>query len=290
MNNLVSIVIPAYNAEPFIKDTIKSVLNQTYDNWELIVVNDGSIDKTLEIIKSFNDIRIKIINQTNSGVSVARNNGMNISMGDFIVFLDADDIFSENFIEKRLICLLSNQNIGFCCSEVFHFKNNVNEIIEKKIGTFENIEENILLYNKGFDSVPSNYMFRKSVLKQNNICFDKRLSSTADRLFLLELNKFTIGKFVENAPLYYRISENSMSNKFNKKLVDDNILYLRILKEKKLIPPSLKNEVYIIHSYIFGTACLKLKRLCFIEWYIKGLFINPLRFFKIIFTKLQNKS
>ncbi len=288
MNELVSIVIPVYNAELYIKDTIISVLNQTHTNWELLVVNDGSTDKTKEILEQFDDSRITVFHQNNRGVSDARNNGMSESKGEFIVFLDADDIISNNFIEKRLMTLLSNEKAGFCCGEVLHFNNDINNFLDKKIGVFENIEEIVLLYNINFDTVPSNYMIRKSILQKNNIMFNNKLSSTADRLFILELNKITEGTYVENSPLYYRVHNNSMSNKLTKRLVEDNILYYKILKEKDLIPQYLKKEVEIIHAYILGTACFKVGKIDFVQWYIKGVFTNSLRFFKIIFKKLQN--
>src|SRR5688572_1866005 len=91
---LVSVIIPAYNAGPFISETLESVLAQTYSNWEVIVVNDGSKDNTENILKQYSekDPRISFISKTNSGVSDTRNKGIDKAKGEFIAFLDADDV------------------------------------------------------------------------------------------------------------------------------------------------------------------------------------------------------
>jgi len=88
-----SVVIPLYNKERSVKNTIESVLNQTFQDFEVIVVNDGSTDNSLEVVKSFNDERIRIINQKNSGVSSARNRGIKEAKYEWIAFLDADDLW-----------------------------------------------------------------------------------------------------------------------------------------------------------------------------------------------------
>lgn len=95
---MISVIIPLYNKEHFVKDTIESVLSQTYNDFELIIINDGSTDKSVNIVSEFNDPRIKIVNQDNAGVSAARNHGLKIAKGDFISFLDADDTWRTDFL------------------------------------------------------------------------------------------------------------------------------------------------------------------------------------------------
>ena len=96
-----SILIPAYNAEIFIAESIMSVMNQTYPNWEMIIVNDGSTDNTLDILREYETIdkRIKVINQENKGPLLAREAGIDISTGDYLMFLDADDYYELNALE-----------------------------------------------------------------------------------------------------------------------------------------------------------------------------------------------
>lgn len=95
-----SVIMPVYNKEKYIIDTLNSVINQTFTNFEIIVVDDGSNDLSLEKIKSLNIKKLKILKQKNLGVSRARNNGYKISNGEYLVFLDADDIWEYDFLEN----------------------------------------------------------------------------------------------------------------------------------------------------------------------------------------------
>jgi len=114
---LISIIIPAYNAESTIESTISSALSQTYSNIEVVVVNDGSIDTTENVLisKFGNDSRVRVITQMNQGVSVARNTGIEQSAGEYIVFLDSDDYLENSFV-STLVSLISksNSDIAFC--------------------------------------------------------------------------------------------------------------------------------------------------------------------------------
>ena len=104
MEKLVSVIIPAYNAEKYIRSCVESVINQDYKNMEIIVVNDGSIDKTEAIVKSMaeDDSRVVLINQQNKGPSAARNNGLQSCKGEYVFFLDSDDWIEEECIGTLL--------------------------------------------------------------------------------------------------------------------------------------------------------------------------------------------
>lgn len=108
---LVSIVVPVFNSEKFIKETIKTVESQTYHNWELILVNDCSTDSSEQIIREYeeDDKRIKLINlETNSGAAIARNTGMKNAKGKYIAFLDADDLWKKEKLEKQIKFMKEN--------------------------------------------------------------------------------------------------------------------------------------------------------------------------------------
>lgn len=101
---LVSIITPCYNGEKYISETIESVIAQTYAKWELIIIDDGSTDNSVEIINNYRkkDIRIHLLKQRNSGSAAARNNGIRYAHGQYIALLDADDIWFSNFLEKQI--------------------------------------------------------------------------------------------------------------------------------------------------------------------------------------------
>ena len=108
-----SVVIPAYNAEKFICRSVESVLNQTFEDFEVIVINDGSSDNTLKALEDICDVRLGVINKENEGVSVARNTGINNASGEYICFLDADDEYLANHLDHLNKMILNNQSCGF---------------------------------------------------------------------------------------------------------------------------------------------------------------------------------
>lgn len=119
-NNIVSIITPCYNGEKYISETIESVIKQTYSNWEMLIIDDGSTDNSAKIIDKYvsKDGRIRFLRQKNSGSATARNNGIKHAKGRFIALLDADDIWKPNFLEEQLkfmkekntICVFSSYN------------------------------------------------------------------------------------------------------------------------------------------------------------------------------------
>ena len=118
---MISVIIPLYNKEDYISTSIKSIFKQSYNDYEIIVVNDGSTDKSVDIVKAFNDERIRIINQKNAGVAAARNKGIEEAKGEYIAFLDADDEWKEDYLatqmelaEKYPQCDVFATNYEFC--------------------------------------------------------------------------------------------------------------------------------------------------------------------------------
>ena len=138
-DKLISIIIPAYNAETYLNECINSVITQTYRNLEIVIINDGSTDNTLNIIKKYKSIdkRIVAINQNNCGVYDSRCNGVKISKGDYIIFLDADDFLTSDCVEKLYNSIIeSNTDIVRCNFKYyknFKYKDN---ILKVKCGLF----------------------------------------------------------------------------------------------------------------------------------------------------------
>ena len=160
----VSIIIPVYNGEQYIKDTILSVLNQTYRNYELIIVDDGSTDTTKQIIDIFKDPRIKYHYQNNTGLSASRNKGIELSQGEFLAFLDADDIWLPFKLELQVNAIKNDFNVGLVFGWVYYMDNDSRIVGNKKYDITKDFYINILL---------GNYVDNGSQPLIRRECFDK---------------------------------------------------------------------------------------------------------------------
>jgi glycosyltransferase involved in cell wall biosynthesis len=118
---LVSIIIPSFNHAHYLPDAIGSALGQTYTNIEVVVVDDGSTDDTVKVVNAIHDERLHLVEQTNRGLSRARNEGLALSRGEYVVFLDADDRLRCNHIQRGLDVLTENRFLGFVCGDIAVF-------------------------------------------------------------------------------------------------------------------------------------------------------------------------
>lgn len=255
---LSSVIIPCFNAELYIEQTLKSVLSQTETDFEVIVIDDGSTDKSKEIILSFNDSRIKYFYQTNKGVSAARNNGLSKAKGKYVIFFDADDIMPKGFLQSRILLLEKNKEFDFVSGNIQKFNGEITypEILR---GISNNGINEILFYDKDVAGCPSNYLFRKDFLDKHKLLFNENISSPADKFFLLQCLKYGRTQTSPDvANLLYRVSENSMSGKLTKKLVLDNEMYFKELLEHNLIPSDIKRKVLRKGYYMLCLSFLKL--------------------------------
>jgi glycosyltransferase involved in cell wall biosynthesis len=117
----ISVVVPSYNAEHTILQTVESVQKQTLSNIEIIIINDGSTDRTLELLQSITDQRLKIFSYKNGGLPVARNRGISHAKGEFISFIDADDLWRPDKLELQLTALQQHPEAGSCLQLDFLF-------------------------------------------------------------------------------------------------------------------------------------------------------------------------
>ena len=243
--SLVSIIIPAYNASKYISETIQSVLNQTYSNWELVIVNDGSEDNTLDIIDQFskNDSRIKYFTKNNSGVSETRNIGISNTKGDYIAFLDADDYWLADNLQKK-IDLIQSENVDFVYSDMY----NCDEILNIKeiaiSGTDQNILENILLWNGEVIPGPcSNILLKRRCILDSSIRFHSKLSNLADQHFCVLLAQKYKGRHIKQPLWKYRILKGSMSRS------------IQILEKDSISAYEIYSELNVFKSFWFKQKC-----------------------------------
>ena len=213
-NELVSIITPIYKCEKFVKDTIECVLNQTYDNWELLMVDDCSPDNSADIIKKYakDDSRIKYIKlEKNSGAAVARNKALHESKGRFIAYLDADDLWKNEKLEKQVNFMLDN-NYAFTCTDYEKIDENGNSL-NKIIKIPKKVNYNLFLRNTIIQTVGvmiDTKLTGKELLEMPNI---RRRQDAATWCQLLK-NGFDCYECPENLS-YYRVVSNSLSsNKF----------------------------------------------------------------------------
>lgn len=212
-NSLVSIITPCFNSEKFIAKTIQSVQNQTYTNWEMIIVDDASTDNTVSIISKFarNDKRIKIFKlDKNSGTGIARNTALNSSFGKYIAFLDADDLWKSEKLEKQVYFLQKN-NLPF----TFSFYDCINEegkSLNKKIEAPKKLTYKQLFF--------CNYVGNLTGIYDVEYFGKIEISSIRKRqdwmLWLTILKKIKVAHPIPESLAYYRIRKNSISaSKFN---------------------------------------------------------------------------
>ncbi|NEQ66045.1 MAG: glycosyltransferase [Symploca sp. SIO2D2] len=205
----ISVIIPAYNAESTIKETIDSILNQTFTDFELIVINDGSQDSTLEVVSSISDSRIRVFSFSNAGVSAARNRGIGEAKGKYFSFIDADDLWTPDKLEAQLAALQANPQAAVAYS----WTDWVDESGQfLRPGSHSKSHGNVLseLLFRDFIASGSNPLIRKEALTQVG-GFDESLTPAADWEMWLRL----AGKYefvnVPSAQILYRVSPNSMS-------------------------------------------------------------------------------
>ena len=186
---LISVIIPAYNASAFIENCINSVLKQTYADFEIVVVNDGSTDNTLEILEALakRDNRIRVFNQKNAGVSAARNKAISEARGDFMTCLDADDALLENALSD--MAELMTEDVDFVIAshyEIRFFKKpqpKKDMIIASREINDRFIELDRMIW------FPWAKMFRTDIVKNNHILYDTSITFGEDHIFNLSYVK-----------------------------------------------------------------------------------------------------
>lgn len=147
-----SVIIPLFNKERHISRAISSVIHQTVKDFEIIIVNDGSTDSSIEKVLNFSDSRIKLINQTNAGVSAARNRGISMANNEYICFLDADDAWKEDFLENIVVLVKNFPQVGAYATGYEIIQSSNKKAISKRIGNLKNGVGVINYFKESMDS------------------------------------------------------------------------------------------------------------------------------------------
>ncbi len=241
---LVTVVIPAYNAANYIEETVNTVLKQTYNCLELIIVNDGSKDNTLEILEQLKltDSRITVLDKPNSGVCDSRNLGMSKAKGYYITFLDADDLWDLTFLENCIEKFNSDDNI----QAIYSKAQVINEKSEKQdeyidANTIKSVKDT-LEWKKGYVASMGCTIYTREIVKKAGL-FDPRLSTAADQDFHVRISSLSPIIGIDKVLFYYRVHDNNMHSNISVMEKDHTLVF----KKAK--------EIGALSSYWFRQKC-----------------------------------
>ena len=262
MITVVSIIIPLFNKEKFIEQTLKSVSQQTFSNWECIIIDDKSTDKSFQIARDYikNDKRFSLIKNLNKGAGAARNLGLRDAKGKYIQFLDADDVISDEKLESQVALFQKNHEISFVTCAWGRFRQSNFESYHQYMDSYRDFDSSLqflesLITSKGYFPIHS-YLIRREIINKAGY-FNESLSLNDDGEFMMRVivNSKKI-KFALDAIAWYQISEGISLSSFKSKEAVEKAIYSWMLIEINL-------------KIRFGEKAEK-----FIEWSKSRFFIN----------------
>ncbi len=234
---LVSVVVPVYNAEPYLEACIRSLLAQTYQNLEIILVDDGSTDCGYSICKRFekdSEGKVRVVHKENGGVSSARNLGITLAEGEYLIFVDADDLVHRELLE---IYMEANDRGKVLICQISSDKNDLDKKYgdKWKDGICNYSKENFMeLFIQNYMNSPCNKLYNIEVLRKNNIRFRENLNLGEDLIFNLEYFRCSSSEYaLIMYPLYCYQGDHrgSLTNDFRPDLFDVQLELFQILKE-----------------------------------------------------------
>lgn len=211
----ISVIMPVYNGADYVRKAIESVLNQTISDWELIVVDDGSTDDTLNVLMSFTDSRISVIQQANQGSSVARNTGLANAQGKYIAFLDADDLYLPNALAEYAAFLEGHPEYDVVYADGWFCDVNdkpLLKISQRRSGTYTgDILEQVLIAADiiGF---PVCTLARYTIIKKHKVSFDPTLHIVEDWDFWIYLARWARFGYLDKPLCLYRVHLNNITH------------------------------------------------------------------------------
>ncbi len=259
--------MPAYNTDEFIGDSIVSVLNQSYHDLELIIINDGSTDNTKKVVESFDDTRIKYFeNIKNSGIVFSRNRGLDLAQGDFIAMLDSDDIANHEKFEKQIAFLKKNKDFGMVGS----WARFINEKGKRMPGGWKlkapsEMIPAIMLFKNYF--LQSSVLYRRECI--SHYSFNKDYNIGEDYVIWFEILKKWKGWNLQQYLVSYRVHNESITKKFKEEKLKREKGVFKLMLSDLTIEPS--NEELKMHIMIHDNKqIVNYKTLLSIEeWLLK---------------------
>lgn len=258
MQDIITVVVPVYNAEKYLKRCIDSIISQTYVNLDIILVNDGSTDRSGNICDEYakRDSRVRVIHKENEGVSRARNVGIQDASGKYLIFVDSDDYLNKFYVEKMYTTQMTYQKAYILCGFQMVTEDGKyagkNLYDEKEEISEVSVRDVINIINKWLINMPWNKLYHVDILKSNNISMIEDISLAEDLLFNFEyIEKLTNDKVViVNEPLYTYVIQRSgsLDSKYCSKQLE--IMHLVI---ERLYQLCVSKKIENLEGY-YGTA------------------------------------
>jgi len=250
---LISIVMPTYNRADFIQDTIRSVQNQSYHNWELIIIDDGSADNTPEIVRQINDKRIRYHHFIHSGMEHARNTGLQKTKGQLIAFLDSDDLWSPNKLQEQVNYFAVNNQVAFCLTGGYEFESPGHPLVfyyKQKTGTSHG---NLFVpfFQSKLVAATSSLLFRRQCL--DTVAFREQ-TELAHIHFILGLTMHFEGVILYEHLSFRRLHQSNYSKINSRKRHYDGIDLIK--RYKNFIPHNVFTDALLKSHVNYGENCL----------------------------------
>lgn len=251
---MISVIVPAYNAEKTIRQCVKSIQAQTYDDWELILVDDGSKDGTLVVCQSFDDSRITVLHQPNGGVSSARNKGLDFAKGEYVAFVDADDYIDSGYLEMLSRGLDKDLVItGFCYdnqpeNSSFQLSLSNKEEIGAQISTLINADQ--LCY-------PWGRLFKRSIIEQYHIRFDENMRFAEDNIFNWEYLCHAESLYIDTTHKVYHKSSDESGQGYNLSFEEMDYIDGRLFDLSKKLEQIYKIQLKLDNKQLMHVLFLK---------------------------------
>lgn len=260
-NYLISIIVPMYNVESYLPECLDSILNQSYTNIEVILINDGSPDNSCKIALDYSnrDQRIIVFDRTNEGVSSARNFGLSKVTGDYVIFVDSDDVLLPDFVEYMLMLATSSKS-EFCLSKfVATNKTYIDNQTSDSIKILSSEDATCLLLYPEVAIGCWNKIYNTSFLKRNEICFPTNFFMGEGLNFITKVAQLSNNVCVGEKPVYYyrRDNEDSATKKFDIKKIDNAFKAIDNIRDNLIIQSNKVKKALEFHYWFTNFYALQ---------------------------------